>query len=523
MLQASSWVSSSRTFGTMAAAVVTFALLVIAGCSGVHAAAQPHILFIASDDMGWNDVGFHGNEAIKTPNLDALAHEGVILNHTYVQPVCSPTRSCFMSGRFPFHTGLQHAVIKPERAYGLNLTITTTAQHLKELGYSTHIIGKWHLGFCNKEYTPTQRGFDSFFGYYLGAEDYYTHQRSGSVPKSGHDELGKGDRNIIGLDLHRDTVDTYNNALDENGTYSTYAFAKEAVNIVKNHKAQDGPLYLYLPFQANHGPLEAPDRFVHMYDNIKNSSRRVLSAMVTAMDEAIGNITQAYKDQGLWENTMLIFTTDNGGPVTVGANNWPLRGSKATVWEGGTRGSAFIHGFMLNKTGYTYNGMTHAVDWYPTVVSIAGGKVDTSDIDGLDVWPALQNNLTSPRTGFVYNIDETGNVSAIRVGKYKYLKGHPGGRNSWYPVPTDQSPLEDYLLVTEKQAPPETGPWLFDLDVDPLEKNNLYSTMPDQVKVMEAQLAEYMAGYVDDLFSKHLPDPKCDPALYNGAWTTGWC
>ncbi|XP_065187652.1 arylsulfatase J-like isoform X2 [Sycon ciliatum] len=505
----------------MACERLNFVLFVVAvfGHGVTLAASPPHILFVAADDLGWNDVGFHGNDAIKTPNLDALAHEGVILNHTYVQPVCSPTRSCFMSGRFPFHTGLQHSVIQPERAYGLNLSITTTAQQLKSLGYSTHIIGKWHLGFCNKEYTPTQRGFDSFFGYYLGAEDYYTHRRSGSVPSNSQNK----NVNIDGLDFHRDTADSYSNVVNDNGTYSAYAFAAEAINIAKGHNATSGPLYLYLPFQSVHGPLQAPQRFVDMYSHIKDKKRRTFSAMVTAMDEAIGNITQTYKDQGLWENTMMIFTTDNGGPTTVGANNWPLRGGKHTVWEGGTRGSAFIHGFMLNKTGYTYNGVTHSVDWYPTVVSIAGGKVDVSDIDGLDVWPALQNNLTSPRTGFVYNIDKTGNVSAIRVGQYKYITGIPGSPSGWYPPPGDDVFLDNDGMEADSGAKPDKGPWLFDVDVDPLEKNNLYSTMPDQVKVMEAQLAEYMEGYVDDLYSKHPPDPKCNPALYDGAWSPGWC
>eukprot|EP00117_Sycon_ciliatum_P039228 scpid57202/ scgid0970/ Arylsulfatase J len=496
-------------------------LVVAALCCASQAADQPNILFIAADDLGWNDVGFHGNEAIKTPHLDALAREGVILNRTYVQPLCSPSRSCFMSGRFPFHTGLQHIVIKPELGYGLNLSITTTAQHMKSLGYSTHIVGKWHLGFCSKQYTPTQRGFDSFYGYYLGAEDYYTHQRALPIPVPAV-QLGKKVV-VSGLDFHRDTAESYSNVLDDNGTYSAYLFSREAINIVKKHNASAGPLYMYLPFQSVHAPLEAPLRFLEMYSTIKDKNRRTLSAMVSAMDEAIANITQAFKDQGLWNNTMLIFTTDNGGPVTQGANNWPLRGSKATVWEGGTRGSAFIHGFMLNKTGYTYNGLTHAVDWYPTVVSMAGGKVEDPEMDGMDMWPALQNNLTSPRTGFVYNIDKTGNVSAIRVGQYKYITGTPGSPSGWYPPPGDDVFLDNDGMEADSGAKPDKGPWLFDVDVDPLEKNNLYSTMPDQVKVMEAQLAEYMEGYVNDLYSQHQPDPKCNPDLYNGAWSSGWC
>ena len=224
------------------------------------------------------------------------------MNRTYVQPVCSPTRSAFMSGRFPIHTGLQHEVIRPPQPYGLPLNITTIAQHLQSAGYSTHAIGKWHLGFCNTKYTPTERGFDSHFGYYVGAEDYYTHRRSDSVPNKAINAT-KPELEVDGLDFRNNT----DLVLNMNGTYSTIAFALEAQRIVSQHNPQQ-PLYLYLPFQAVHAPLEVPQRYIDMYLHIQDQKRRTFAGMVTAMDEAIGNITATFQKHGLWENTLMIFT-----------------------------------------------------------------------------------------------------------------------------------------------------------------------------------------------------------------------
>eukprot|EP00117_Sycon_ciliatum_P044235 scpid60590/ scgid4143/ Arylsulfatase B; N-acetylgalactosamine-4-sulfatase len=391
---------------------------------------QPHILFVVADDLGWNDIGFR-NDAVLTPNLDALAREGVILNQSYVQPICSPTRSCFMTGRYPIHTGVK-GIIMPQQGFGLNPTLNTIANALRELGYATHMVGKWHLGFCKQAYIPTQRGFDTFYGHYLGAEDYYTHRRTVSVPAAG----GQGVRKVRGYDFHRDTRDSFHSEYAADGVYSTEAFGKEAVDIIDRHDPST-PLFLYLAFQAIHGPLQVPRRYLDMYKNFKGSSdRRHVLGMLAAMDEAIGNVAQALRQNNLWDNTLVVFTTDNGGEVTHGGNNWPLRGNKGTVWEGGTRGTAFIHASWLTTKGRTYNGIIHAVDWYPTLIAAAGGGdsggsgniKDGMGIDGLDMWSALQDNRTSPRTGFVYNIDPDSNTFAIRVGRYKYIKSNAGLR-----------------------------------------------------------------------------------------------
>eukprot|EP00117_Sycon_ciliatum_P045235 scpid59000/ scgid0971/ Arylsulfatase B; N-acetylgalactosamine-4-sulfatase len=374
----------------------------------------PHILFVVADDLGWNDVGFNGNPHVKTPHLDGLAQAGVILNYSYVQPICSPTRSCLMSGRYPYRTGMQHSHVVPERGFGLDSNVSTIAQRLNRLGYSTHLVGKWHLGFCNKKYLPTQRGFDTFFGHYLGAGDYYTHKSVGFPPSALKTPLGERGQKVEALDLHRDTGNSSSTVTSDTGTYASYLYRREAIRIVKSHNASSGPLYLYLALQAPHSPLQAPASYQRLYDGTMNARRRVYSAMVSAMDDTVGEVVQAFKKRGLWKNTLTVFTTDNGGRVDLGGNNWPLRGCKSTVWEGGTRGVAFVHGQMLNKRGYTYNGLMHAVDWYPTLLSAAGRPETDKAIDGVDMWQALRNNLSSPRTEFVYNIDKTDGVFAIR-------------------------------------------------------------------------------------------------------------
>ncbi|XP_067685669.1 arylsulfatase B-like isoform X2 [Haliotis asinina] len=218
---------------------------------GVAAAGGPrHIVFIVADDLGWNDVGLHNPDMI-TPNIDRLAREGVILNQSYVQPLCSPSRSAFMSGYYPFKTGLQHLVILNNQHVCLPLNITILPQKLKELGYATHIVGKWHIGFCSWNCTPTYRGFDSFFGYYNAQEDYYTHTTAGF------------------LDYRNNTSPERT----ENGTYSTLRFTDVAIDIIQRHD-KNQPLFLYLPFQAVHAPIEVPPQYEALYPNVKTEDRR---------------------------------------------------------------------------------------------------------------------------------------------------------------------------------------------------------------------------------------------------------
>ncbi|XP_046566689.1 arylsulfatase B-like [Haliotis rubra] len=462
-------------------------------------AEKPHIVFIVADDLGWNDVGFRNPQMI-TPNLDRLAKAGVILNSSYVQPLCSPSRNCFMSGYFPYHTGLQDDVIVVNEAKHLPANLTTIPQKLKQLGYDTHMVGKWHLGFCNWKYTPTERGFDSYLGYYSGMEYYFNHTRT-----EGKDE--------VGLDFR------YNKTAyrDANGTYSANVFADRAIEIIQNHD-NSKRLYLYLPFQSVHAPLEVPAKYENMYKNIETISRRIYCGMVSALDEAVGNITQALEEKGLMDNLLLVFTTDNGGPTFRAANNLPLRGCKNTLWEGGTKGIGFIYSkSLLKKTGYLNTGMMHAVDWYPTLVELAGGENTDPNMDGVSQYDMLINGGPSKRNEFVYNIYEDREAAAIRFGDLKLMQGSPGIHNGWAPLPhlgIDEGVYEADNLV----FPPFM---LYNITADPTEHFDLSAKYPDLLDMMKKRLENWKKSRVPA--QDPSPVPRANPKYYDGVWSPGWC
>ena len=413
-----------------------------------------------------------------------------------------------MSGRYPYHIGLQRGAIRPTQPYGLPLSVTTIAQRLKTADYSTHAIGKWHLGFCNWSYVPTYRGFDTFFGFYEGSQDYYTHQKC---------YRSKVFNNKIecGLNFRRNEELVTN----MNGIYSTEAFADEAIRVINKHD-KSTPMYMYLSFQAVHGPLQAPRRFINMYRYVGDTKRRIKAAMVTAMDEAIGNVIDSLKKAGMWNDTFIVFTTDNGGPVQTGSSNWPLRGSKGGLWEGGHRGVAFVHGKMLNKTGYVYNGMIHTVDWYPTLLSLAGVNVDDTDLDGMNVWNAISNNKSSPRQSFVYNLVYKGETvsGAIRFKNWKLLIRPTSDKYAaLYPWrPTEAS-------VSTKRRKKLKQTFLFDLDADPNEYYNLALTRPDVLNMMMLQWSKAMESYVPDLMNENPETGRSHPEYFNNVWSPGWC
>src|SRR5687767_5102460 len=280
-------------------------------CLTVVAAERPNFIVIIADDLGSGDVGWRGGE-IKTPNLDKLAMAGARLEQFYVQPVCTPTRAALLTGRYPMRHGLQVGVVRPWAQYGLPLDERTLPQALKEAGYETAICGKWHLGHFRPEYLPTRRGFDHQYGHYNGAIDYFKHERDG------------------GLDWHRD-----DQALREEG-YSTALVAAEAAKLVREHDPSGRPLFLYVPFNAVHGPHQVPEKYKRPYGDLPEP-RRTYAGMCAAMDEGIGAILAALDEKKLRSSTLIFFASDNGGPspgkVT---SNGPFRAGKGTLYEGGT-------------------------------------------------------------------------------------------------------------------------------------------------------------------------------------------
>ncbi|XP_053394849.1 arylsulfatase B-like [Mercenaria mercenaria] len=476
--------------------------------------AKPrHIVFIVADDLGWNDVGFHNADMI-TPNIDKLANRCVILNSSYVQPVCTPSRHSWMTGIYPFKAGLQRGALLPEQAVCSPLDMKFFPEKLQKLGYSTHMAGKWHLGFCNWDCTPTNRGFDSFLGYYNGQEDYYN-------------------KTILnGIDFHDNKE-----PIPEDNRYSAFVYADRAKSVIKNHN-KTKPLFLYLPFQSVHIPIQVPKRFEDMYPDIANDQRRQYSGMVSAMDEAIGNITQALVDNGMMDDTLIIFTADNGGWPGFGGNNYPLRGGKITIFEGGTRAVSFVSGSGIEKPGSTYNGLIHAVDWHPTILAAADSSTDdTNDnIDGLNQWKAISLGGESLRTELVYNIDNSdlapNGHAAIRVGDFKLIDGYPGPYQDWYKPeqeyennPHVTTDYQYYSKIVQDDLVKNNGLWkgdgLYNLKDDPTEHHDVSKQYPDIVKTLKAKLDEYRKSYVTPNFPFN--DPKANPKNYGGYWMPGWC
>lgn len=418
------------------------ALVLMVAQRGQGAESKPNIVLIVADDMGYADAGFNGGREIKTPNLDKLAREGSVLKSFYVQPVCSPTRSALMTGRYPTATGV-YSVVRPNASWGLKLQERTLAAALREAGYETSICGKWHLGEFHPEYRPMQRGFDHQYGLWFGAIDYFTHLRDGQ------------------LDWHRD-----DQPCDDQG-YSTNLLAKEACLRIRE-KQPGKPLFLYLPFNAVHSPHQVPDRYLEPYGQLKGV-RRTYAGMLSAMDEAVGQVVDALDENGLRKNTLIVFSSDNGGPQPGKAtDNGPLRAGKGTIFEGGVRVCAFANWPGRIPAGKAINEPLHAVDWYPTLVRLAGGSLEQAlPIDGRDIWPVLTEGAASPHDALLLCGTKPGQA-AIRKGNWKLLVGVAG---------------------------PEVQ--LYDLAADLGESKNVAAEQPEKVKELKTLLGGWLGAAVE--------------------------
>jgi arylsulfatase A-like enzyme len=388
--------------------LLTTAIAPTAFAIPARAQTRPHIVHVLADDLGWMDVGFNGCTDIKTPHLDALAAGGARLTQFYVQPMCTPTRACLMTGRYPFRYGLQTAVIPSVSAYGLDTTEYLLPQCLAEAGYRTAIIGKWHLGHADRKYWPKQRGFDYQYGAMIGELDYFT-----------HDEHGM-------LDWFRD-----NEPVKEEG-YTTTLLGKDAARIIDAHDAAK-PLYLYLAFNAPHTPYQAPKEYVDRYPSIAEPTRRTYAGMIACLDDEIGRVVAALERKGMRENTLILFHSDNGGTrnakfagvmadmskVTIPCDNGPYREGKGTLYEGATRVCAFANWPGHIAPG-TVDGLIHAVDLYPTLAALAGASTaKCKPLDGVDVWGTIAKGKPSPRTEIVYNVEPF--RGAVRQGNWKLV------------------------------------------------------------------------------------------------------
>ncbi|CAN8011921.1 unnamed protein product, partial [Ixodes pacificus] len=507
----------------------------------------PHIVFILADDLGWDDVSFHGSSQIPTPNIDVLAADGITLHNYYVQPMCTPSRAALMTGLYPIRTGMQHWVIRSPEPWGLPLELKLMPEHLKDLGYSTHLVGKWHLGYFKKEYTPTHRGFDTFYGYYNGYIDYYSHVNEY--------------KSHAGLDF-RNGEEPFHN---DTGQYATTLFTDRAISIIEQHN-QTKPLFLYLSHLAPHGatqdePLQAPDENVDKFDYIGEEDRTIYAGMVDALDVSVGRVVEALSRAGMLENSIVAFSSDNGAvPFGFRSNrgfNWPLRGIKASVWEGGVRVPGFVWSPLLRKSARLSTQMMHITDWLPTLYAAAGGNTkNLGQLDGHNMWEALSRGWRSPRTEILLNIDPITGSAGLRFGKHKLLIPGVNGTTdahvptTGYPRPTEdmdtmmQQSLAAKVLRRfynvdgiwfrrgwENTAEVDCGPaeWqsnfvsgrvynLFDIERDPCEMINLAATRRGTVRMMMRKLQSYAAAMIPPRNKEE--DPRSFPENHGGVWTT---
>ncbi|ELT98690.1 hypothetical protein CAPTEDRAFT_129771, partial [Capitella teleta] len=323
---------------------------------------KPNFVFILADDLGYHDIGLRNPDVI-TPNLDALASKGVILTNNYVQALCTPSRHALMTGRYPSASAMQTSVILPMRAKCTGLEYKLLPQYLKDLGYKNHMVGKWHLGYCRDECLPTSRGFDTFYGLYAGTGDYWSHTFFGKYDwhtnadidfeaNSTHSQVRSSYMNFVLQDLEMERLD----------------------KVFDEHDSKD-PLFLYFAPQNPHTPSQPTDEFLNLYPEDKfNDIRRKYLGLTSGLDAMVGKIVEKLIENGMMNNTYVIFVSDNGADPPEGLNT-PFRGGKSSLFEGGTKSNSFIYSPLLKKTEYENDGLMHITDWLPTLVRLAGGQV----------------------------------------------------------------------------------------------------------------------------------------------------
>ena len=421
---------------------------------------RPNIVIVLADDLGNADLGYRGSD-IRTPNIDKLAKEGVRLESFYGMPVCTPSRAELMTGRYAMRYGLETLVIFPSHTYGLPVDERTLPQALKDAGYQTAMVGKWHLGHADRKYWPQNRGFDHFYGNLVGEVDYFTKERGGLV------------------DWQRD-----GKFFKEDGYYTTLV-GNEAVNIIDDHDTSQ-PLFLYVASLAPHAPYQAPREAIDDYKNLAGDEHRhTYAAMITLLDTQIGRIVSALKQKEMLDNTLIIFTSDNGGATSalfatgarspeereesggVGleqktpASNGVLRGGKGSLHEGGVRVPCIFY-WPARLKPRIVNEPTGMVDVMPTVLALAGGtNSNEHPFDGKDIWQTIAQGQPPPHEDFLINVEAF--RGAIRKGNWKLVK---------------------VALLPGKTE-------LFDLDKDPGEKNNVADQNPEVVRDLESRLLAY--------------------------------
>ena len=454
-------------------------------------AAGPNIVILLADDLGWTDVSFHGGN-IATPNIDSIAAEGAELARYYVAPVCSPTRAGLLTGRYPIRYGAMRAVFPPWRDGGMDVSERTLADVLALAGYRHRgIFGKWHLGHSHKKYHPLRRGFTEFYGHYNGAIDYFTHEREGEVDWHSGFEPSK-----------------------DQG-YATDLIAEAAVRFIRDHAGKAEPFLCYVPFNAPHSPFQAKDQDIPLYETLppargffegfengsmasnaeaRERNRRILGAMIHALDRGVGRILNAIHDEGIYDNTFVLFTSDNGGVRGVGENT-PLRGGKATVFEGGIRVVAAARWPGKIPRGRKIDAPLANIDILPTLMRIAGVQDPAGEpMDGLDVLDVLTGRQQSLERELFNYIGQDG----LDREQVSYMT------NDWKMIVYGRDVTDVSAGDGARQR------FLFNISKDTSEERNLIDSQPTRAAAMFEKIRQFRSLQPEDAVAPYA-DGRGDP------------
>jgi arylsulfatase A-like enzyme len=403
----------------------------------------PHVVVILADDLGYADLGFTGCADFPTPALDALAAAGVVFTDGHVSAaVCAPSRAGLITGAHQQRQGFESNLIYNEDATGLALGSATLASRLRAAGYATAGVGKWHLGSAEGQH-PLDVGFDQFTGLLKGARSYF--------PK-----LKKSPSALTRIERNREIVPE-----SELG-YLTDFFSAEAVRFIKNRNP-DRPLFLYLSYTAPHTPMHAREDLLERFaESIPDTKRRKYAAMVTALDEGVAAVTETLREEGMFDNTLLIFLSDNGGATTNASDNGPWRGMKGSKWEGGHRVPFLAHWPAGLPSGATYDLPVTSMDITPTALAAAGAE-PVPGLDGVDLRPFLLGKSGRPHQRLYWRRNV---AAAVRDGDWK-------------------------LIRIQELDSSYRAPLLFDLAADPAETRDLASKRPEKA----AELLELLGAW----------------------------
>ena len=421
----------------------------------------PNVIVIMTDDLGYSDVGFNGSEEIPTPNIDRIAQNGVKFTNGYTPyPVCSPSRAGFITGRYQQRFGYErNAQYRPnDPNMGLPQTEKIIPEVIAQVGYTSGLIGKWHLG-AHISNHPLNRGFNFFYGHLGGGHRYFPEELTIEDSYSISDES-----------LSYKTWIMRDHKPEKTDEYLTDEFSNEAVSFIK--KNQQGPFFLYLAYNAPHGPLQATQKYLDRFNYIDDKRRKTYAAMVSAVDDGVGRILNQLESLEIVDNTIVFFFSDNGGPESKnGSNNGPLREGKSSIYEGGNRVP-----FAMQWTGeisqMVYDYPISSLDILPTIAELTNAPIEeNNELDGVNIIPFLKGSKKDrPHpTLYIRKFDE--DLYSIREGDMK-------------------------LVTKEKNTVKE----LYNLDKDIGEENNLADFFPHEVRRLDSILQTWDAQLIDPVF-----------------------